>query len=65
MTDLAQRRLAAVIRQAGSQRAAARSLGVSAAYLNDVLRGRRAVSARLARALGLERVTVYRVKEGE
>ena len=65
MTDLAQRRLAAVIQRAGSQRAAARSLGVSAAYLNDVLRGRRAVSARLARALGLERVTVYRVKEGE
>ncbi len=65
MTDLAQRRLAAVIRQAGSQRAAARSLGVSAAYLNDVLRGRRAVSARLARALGLERVTVYRVKEAQ
>ena len=65
MTDLAQRRLAAVIRAAGSQRAAAAQLGVSFAYLNDVVRGRRAVSARLARALGLERVTVYRVKEGE
>lgn len=65
MTTLAERRLAAVIARTGSQKAAARELGVSAAYLNDVVRGRRAMSARLARALGLERVTIYRERRGE
>lgn len=37
-----------------TQRAFARKIGVSAAYLSDVLNGRRAMSARVARLVGSE-----------
>lgn len=43
----------------GSQRAYAKHLGVSQAYLSDVINGRRDVSAELALLLGFERVTTY------
>lgn len=43
---------------AGSQRAAADRMGVSQAYLADVLHGRRAIGGRVLDALGLERVTL-------
>lgn len=42
-----------------SQRVVAGELGISVAYLNDVLHGRRSVSEALARRLGWERATVF------
>ena len=43
---------------AGSQRAAAARIGVSQAYLGDVLAGRRALGSRILGALGLRRVVL-------
>jgi len=42
-----------------SQTSVARELGVSRAFLNQVLHGKRPVSETLARKLGWERVTVF------
>lgn len=42
-----------------TQAAAARALGISVAYLNDVLRGRRAIGPSLARAMGWRAETVF------
>ena len=43
----------------GTQRAAAASLGISNAYLNDILKGRRALSEGALKAIGLaRRVTI-------
>lgn len=49
--------------EASSQTILARELGISVSYLGDVLHGRRGISDRMARALGYERLTVYRRKE--
>lgn len=46
----------------GSQRALARSLGLSAAFVSDVLRGNRAPSGPLLDLLGLERIVAYQVR---
>ena len=54
--------LSARIEEAGSQEAFARLHKFSGAYLSDVLRGKRPDSARLATALGFERVTAFVVK---
>jgi hypothetical protein len=43
----------------GSQTALAKELGISVAYLNDVLHARRPVSAELAEKIGWKRVTVF------
>lgn len=43
---------------AGSQRTYASQIGVSQAYLGDVLHGRRAAGERVLSALGLKRITV-------
>ena len=40
----------------------AAELGVSEAYLRDVIKGRRPASSRLIGALGLERIVTYRRK---
>lgn len=49
------------IAKAGSQKAYAGKLGVSTAYLNDVLHGRRDPGEAILRPLGLERhITTYR-----
>ena len=47
-------------KQRGSQRTLARELGVSEAYLSDVINGRRDPGRKLLKALGLERVVDYR-----
>ncbi len=47
--------LQAMIVRAGSQRAVAKSLGISDAYLSDILRERRAPGGKVLRALGLTR----------
>lgn len=43
----------------GSQRRLARRLGFKSAYLNDILRGRRPISAKLAARLGYDRVVLF------
>ena len=48
------------IEQAGSQEQFAREAGVSAQYVSDVLHKRRDFGPKLLKALGLERVTMYR-----
>lgn len=49
--------------RAETQRALAASLGVSQAYLSEVLNGSLIASPRLAEALGLERLILYRRKD--
>lgn len=44
--------------QAGSQRTYAQGIGVSQAYLGDVLHGRRAVGDKILAALGMTRITL-------
>jgi DNA-binding transcriptional regulator YdaS (Cro superfamily) len=51
--------LAALIKRAGSQAAAAAELGISTAYLSDVKNGRRAPGDKLLAALGLKRSIQY------
>lgn len=46
------------VAEAGSQRAAAARIGVSQAYLGDVLAGRRALGSRILSAIGLRRVVL-------
>lgn len=43
---------------AGSQRTYAARIGVSQAYLGDVLHGRRSAGERVLSALGLRRITI-------
>lgn len=50
------KRLEDAAKEAGSQRALARKLGVKEPYLSDVMNGRRDIGQRLARAMGYERV---------
>lgn len=45
---------------AASQTQLAIDLGVSLAFVNDAIHGRRNLSDKLANALGYEKVTVYR-----
>lgn len=45
-------------RKHGTQRKAAKALGVSEAYLSDLLHGRRAFSARILDKLKLKRIVV-------
>lgn len=45
--------------RAGSQKALAGALGVTEAYLSEVLHGRREPGPTMLRALGLRRVVVY------
>jgi len=46
------------VKRAGSQQAAAAALGISAQYLNDLLRGRRDASEAILDKLGLRRIIV-------
>lgn len=54
--------VAGKIVKAGSLRAYARQIGVSAAYLSDVMRGRRAPGRKILAPLGIK-VTVRRIVE--
>ena len=49
---------------AGLQVAFAEDNNLSAAYVNDVLRGRREPGKKILDAVGVERVTLYHIKEG-
>lgn len=57
------RRLQALCDEAGGQRALARRLGVSMAFINAALKGRARPSGAILDALGLERVMAYREKQ--
>lgn len=46
----------------GSQKAVADDLGISQAYLGDVLRGRRGVGEKMAEKLGWEKIEIFRRK---
>jgi predicted transcriptional regulator len=48
-----------MIYEQGSQAAVAKKLGISTAYLNDYLSGRRAAGAKILAALELRRVISY------
>ena len=52
------------IQRAGTQTAIAKELGITPAYLGDVLRGKRDPGPSLLNALGFRRVITY-VKAGE
>jgi len=52
-------------RYAGSQAAFAQDNDLSAAYVNDVLRGRREPGKKILDTVGVERITVYRLKAGD
>jgi hypothetical protein len=47
------------IENAGSQKEYANSLGISPAYLNDVIQGRREPGEKILRAIGLEKRVSY------
>jgi hypothetical protein len=47
---------------AGLQAAFAQDNDLSAAYVNDVLRGRREPGKKILDAVGVERITVYKLK---
>jgi DNA-binding transcriptional regulator YdaS (Cro superfamily) len=55
-------RLRQALKAAGGQRAFARLHGFSAAYVNDVLHGRRYPAENICAALGVTRRTVYTVE---
>lgn len=52
--------LKSAIETAGSQKITAEILKISPSYLNDVIRGRRDVSAELATRLGFERIIIFK-----
>lgn len=49
-------RLRVEVKEAGSLRAFAGKHGITASYIHDILHGRRAVSDRIASAIGIRRV---------
>ena len=51
--------LSGLVERAGSQKAVADSLGVSRAYLSDVLLGRRPISAELAGRMGWKKIELF------
>jgi len=55
LVELLQRK----IRHAGTQAAVAKELGITAAYLGDVLHGKREPGPTLLDGLGLRRVVTY------
>lgn len=57
-------RLRAAVAGAGGQRAFAQAHGFTPGYINDVLRGKRALADRILATIGVERFVIYRVKDG-
>lgn len=57
--------LKGVVYDMGSQKAAAKSLGISPQYLADVLMMRREVSANLSATLGYDRIVRFKPKATE
>lgn len=57
--------LRAYCEEAGTQVEAAKQLGISNAYLSDILNKKRGISAEIASKLGFVKATVFYHKEGE
>lgn len=53
-------KLAELVTVLGSQRAAALKLGITQAYLSDLILGKRKPGPRVLKALGIERDVTYR-----
>lgn len=51
--------LRTIILELGSQKAAAKKLGFTPSFINDVLQGRREMTEALAAKLGYKRVVTY------
>jgi plasmid maintenance system antidote protein VapI len=56
-------RLRELIEELGSQKAAARKLGFTPSFINDVLHGRREMTEALAAKLGFKRVVTFVPRE--
>lgn len=54
-------RLRKAVTDAGGQRAFAAAHGLTAAYVNDVIHGRRALADRILAMIGIKREVTYRV----
>jgi DNA-binding transcriptional regulator YdaS (Cro superfamily) len=54
-------RLRTAITAAGGQRQFAQTHGITPAYVNDVVHGRRALADRILAAIGVERTITYQV----
>jgi plasmid maintenance system antidote protein VapI len=48
-----------LVRELGSQKAAAKKLGFAPSFINDVLQGRREMTEALAAKLGFKRVVTF------
>lgn len=59
-TEQIRAKLGEIVALSGSQRVAAGKLGLSPAYLGELLRGTRKPGPRVLKALGLAKDTVYR-----
>lgn len=59
LADDVRQKLRDVCQEAGSENAWAKAHGVSQAYVNDVINGRRELGGRILRALGFEKVVCY------
>jgi DNA-binding transcriptional regulator YdaS (Cro superfamily) len=57
--------LTQMVETLGSQKNVAQLLGISQPYLGDVLLGRRGIGVKLAKALGYERITVFKPINGK
>lgn len=57
--DSVMRAIEGLVKLTGSQKEAAKTLGVSPQYLSDILRGRREISDVVARRLGFNREVVF------
>jgi DNA-binding transcriptional regulator YdaS (Cro superfamily) len=57
--EQARKTLRAAVDEAGGQRAFAKLHGFSAAYVNDVLKGRRALADHICKAIGVTRFVTY------
>lgn len=52
-------KITGMVKECGSQKAAAEKLGISLQYLNDYLSGRRNAGAKILAAMELRRVVMY------
>lgn len=58
-------RLRTAINEAGGQRAFAEQHGLTPAYVNDVVHGRRALADRILAAIGVSRAVTYQIVQQE
>jgi DNA-binding transcriptional regulator YdaS (Cro superfamily) len=59
------KRLRAAVEKAGGQRAFAEQAGLTPAYVNDVLHGRRALADKILAAISVKRTVTYSVEYEE